>query len=241
MIDLATDIWSGPVRSLHTRRLSATTAGAVRTSTFAIWSGDGEVVQLAPASSRLVRLKRPILFHCQKVPTYRSEYRRLRLFWEQTEVDRIRCESMTSSCGAPIRFAKGCYTATRQASKRWARPLNGSIDLEVTPPTEHNNGGGQESPPPTPLVLASSTSNDRFVLQYSDSEDSLDFRGTIVWRQFSPVVSNSTSSSHLGTNHHQSTHIITNSAPPIAPAIFVCPSDDWEMNHSTTTTCAAVM
>ena len=131
MIDLTTDIWSDPVRSLHTRRLSATTAGAVRTSTFAIWSGDGEVVQLAPASSRLVRLKRPILFHCQKVPTYRSEYRRLRLFWEQTEVDRIRCESMTSSCGAPIRFAKGCYTATRQASKRWARPWNRSSS-EVT-------------------------------------------------------------------------------------------------------------
>ena len=87
-------------------------------------------------------------------------------------------EEVSPSMESSALFFGGNRTGPRGSIKI---PLNGSIDLEVTPPTEHNNVG-QESPPPPPAlaVVASSTSNDRFVLQYSDSEDSLDFRGTIV-------------------------------------------------------------
>lgn len=94
-----------------------------------------------------------------------------------------------------LSFLGGNRTGPRGSIKI---PLNGSIDLEVTPPMEH----GQQSPPlpPPPMVNVidnsnavaaaaavamgasggSNSNNDRFVLQYSDSEDSLDFRGTIV-------------------------------------------------------------
>lgn len=62
-------------------------------------------------------------------------------------------------------------------------PLNGSIGLEVTPPADG---------------------------QGSDSSESLDLRGTIVWRQLQPVVN--TSSVTL--------------VPQQPPTIFVCQSDD---------------
>lgn len=72
-------------------------------------------------------------------------------------------------------------------------PLNGSIGLEVTPPDAHQNQSSHVS--------------------LSDSEDSLEYRGTIVWHKGPPVV-------------NKTAQTQAKSQPLPTPTIFVCESDD---------------